>query len=47
MTAKDFEDACQQPVLIGTVVSMLAMLPINMLAMYAWFLKMDRIFNPH
>ncbi len=39
MTAKDFEDACQQSVRIGTMVSMLAM--------YAWFLKVDRMFNPH
>ncbi len=46
MTPEDFENACKQPVIIGTVISMFVMLPVNMLGMYAWFIKMDQMFNP-
>ncbi len=47
MSAKDFEQACQQPVLIATVVSMVTMLPINAFGMFALFTKMNKMFNPH
>jgi uncharacterized membrane protein YjgN (DUF898 family) len=46
MTPKDFEEACKVPVAIGTVVSMLALLPVNMIAMYVVFIKADKMFNP-
>jgi hypothetical protein len=46
MTAQDYENACKETVVVGTVISMVAMLPINMLAMYALFTKMDQMFNP-
>jgi hypothetical protein len=47
MTPKDFEAACKQPVIVGTLISTLALLPLNMLAMYALFTKLDKMFNPH
>jgi hypothetical protein len=47
MTPKDFEEACQQPLIITCVVSMVAMLPLNLIGMYTLFTKMDKIFNPH
>jgi hypothetical protein len=47
MTPKQFEEACIQPVIIGTVVSMLAMVPVNFLAMFALFIQLNNTFNPH
>ncbi len=47
MSAKDFEEACQQPVIIMTAATMLAMLPINAVGMFALFTKMNQMFNPH
>jgi hypothetical protein len=47
ITPKDFEEACKQPVVIGTVITMLAMLPVNIIGMYALFIKIDQMFNPH
>ncbi len=46
MSAKDFENACKQPVIIGTVVSLAAMLPVNVIGMYALFTKLEKTFNP-
>lgn len=46
MTPKDFEDACKQPVTISTAIVIFIMLIVHMLGMYAWILKMDKIFNP-
>jgi hypothetical protein len=47
MTPKDFQDACMEAVAMGTLISMLAMLPANVLGMYALFIKIDKMFNPH
>jgi len=47
MSPKDFEKACQQPVIIMTAAIMLAMLPINAIGMFALFIKMNQMFNPH
>jgi hypothetical protein len=47
MSSKDFEEACKQPVIIGTVISLAAMLPVNFIAMYALFTKLEKTFNPH
>lgn len=47
MSAKDFEEACQQPVIIMTAATMAAMFPINAVAMFALFTKMNKIFNPN
>jgi hypothetical protein len=47
ISPKDFEEACKQPVIIGTVVSLAAMLPVNFIAMYAFFTKLEKRFNPH
>jgi len=47
MSAKDFEDACKQPVIVGTVVSLAAMLPVNFIGMYVLFTKLEKTFNPH
>ncbi len=47
MSAKDFEEACQQPVIIMTAAIMVAMLPINAIGMFALFIKMNQMFNPH
>jgi len=47
LSAEDFVEDCKEPVAIGTLVSMLAMLPIHIIGMYAFFLKLDKMFNPH
>ncbi len=47
MTPKDFEDSCKQTVAIATAVSMLVMLPLNMIGMFAFFTKMNQLFNPN
>jgi len=47
MTAKDFEEACKQPVAMGTLISMLAMVPIHIIGMHVLFVKIDQMFNPH
>jgi hypothetical protein len=47
MTPAELEEACRQPVAIGTAVSMLLMLPVNVAAMFALFTKMNSIFNPN
>ncbi len=47
MTAKQFEEACIQPVIIGTVASMLFILPVNFIAMFALFIHLNNAFNPH
>ena len=46
MTAKAFEEACKQPIIIVTTVSMVAMLPINAIGMFAIFTKLNKMFNP-
>ena len=47
MTPKDFEEACQQPVAMGTVITMVAMFPIHILGMFVLFTKLDNMFNPN
>ncbi len=47
MTPQDFENACRQPVIIGTVVSMVAMLPLNFIGMFAMLSKLEKMFNPN
>ncbi len=47
MTPQDFENAYRQPVAIFTIASMIFMVPVNMIAMYALFIKLDMLFNPH
>ena len=46
MTPHDFEQACKQPIIIMTTVSMVAMLPINAVGMFAIFTKLNKMFNP-
>ncbi len=43
MSPKDFEEACKQPVIIGTVVSMAAMVPVNFIGMFAMFSKLFNV----
>jgi hypothetical protein len=47
MSPEDFVEDCKQSVAMGTLVSMLAMLPIHVTGMYVFFLKLDKMFNPH
>jgi hypothetical protein len=47
MTPKDFQDACMEAVAMGTLISTLVMLPVNVLGMYTLFIKIDKMFNPH
>jgi len=47
MSAEDFVEDCKQSVALGTLISMLAMIPIHVIGMFAFFLKLDKIFNPH
>lgn len=46
MSPSDFIKACEQPVAIGTAVSMITMLPINLIAMFTLFTKIEKLFNP-
>jgi len=47
MTPKDLEEACKQSVAMGTLISMLTMVPLHIIGMYVLFLKTDQMFNPH
>jgi len=47
ISTKDFEEACKQPLIIGTLVSFAVMLPVNFISMYVLFTKLEKIFNPH
>ncbi len=47
LTAKDFEDACKQPVAITTLICVLVILPLKTIGMYAFFTKMTHLFNPN
>ncbi len=47
MTPKDFENGCQQPIALGTVICMVVMCPLHILGMYGLFIYMDKNFNPH
>jgi len=47
MSAKEFEEKCKQPVAIITAVSMLAMVLVNGISMFAFFTKLNTMFNPH
>ncbi len=47
ISAKRFEEECKQPIAIATAVSMLVMVPVNILGMFALFTRLDNIFNPN
>ncbi len=47
LSPEDFVKDCQESVAMGTLISMLVILPIHVIGMYAFFLKMEKIFNPH
>ena len=46
MTPKDLEEACKQPLVIATVVSMMTMVPIHFIGMFTIFIKINQQFNP-
>ena len=46
MTPEGFMKTCQQPVVIGTAVTMLVMLPVNIISMFTMFTKVNKMFNP-
>ena len=46
-TAEDFIKACEQPVAVGTALTMATMLPLNFIAMFTMFTKMEKMFNPN
>ena len=47
ISSKDFEKLCEQPVAIGTAISMLVFVPIHILSMFALFTKLNNMFNPN
>jgi hypothetical protein len=47
ITPKEFEQTCLQTVAIGTVISLMAIVPVHMIGMYTTFTKLDKMFNPH
>ena len=47
LTAKDLEDACKQSVAVIAALSILIMLPIKTIGLYAFFVKLEKMFNPH
>ena len=46
MTPKEFEEACKQPVIASTILSMMTMVPVKCLAMFTLFTKIEKMFNP-
>lgn len=46
MSPAHFIKACEQPVAIGTTLSMAVMLPVNVIAMFTLFTKVEKMFNP-
>ncbi len=47
VTPEGLVGACQQAVAMGTVMTMAAMVPVHVVGMYAFFTKLDKMFNPH
>ncbi|CAF4317526.1 unnamed protein product, partial [Rotaria sordida] len=47
LSAKEFEEYCKQPVAITNAVSMIVMVPVNIVVMFAFFTKLDKMFNPN
>ena len=46
MTPKELEESCKIPVLLGTLIGQLVFVPVNILALFTLFLRIDRLFNP-
>jgi len=46
MTPKDLEEACKQPLIIASILSMVSIIPIHFLSMFALFTKLNQSFNP-
>jgi Na+/pantothenate symporter len=46
MTAKDLENTCKQAVIVGTVISNVALLPVHAIGMFVVFTKLNTLFNP-
>jgi hypothetical protein len=47
MTAKDYKDACRNPVAATNAAMFAALLPIHAIAMYAFLTKFSTAFNPN
>lgn len=47
MSMKDLEARCKDVVVVGTVISLMAMVPIHIIGMYSLFIKIEKTFNPH
>ena len=45
MTPEDFVKACQQPVAIGTALSLIATIPIHLIGLFSLFIKLNKLFN--
>ena len=46
MSPKDFEEQCRQPVAIINAVSMLVMIPVHIIGMFAIFTTLEKMFSP-
>ena len=46
VSPSDFEEACRQPVAIGTAATMLIMAVVHAVGMFATFTKLEAMFNP-
>jgi len=47
ISSKDFETLCQQPIAIGTVISMIGLIPIHVISMFVLFTKANNLYNPN
>jgi hypothetical protein len=47
ISTKTFEEICKIPVLIGTIVCYLLLIPLKIIVMYTLFLKLDTSFSPN
>jgi hypothetical protein len=46
LTPKELEEQCKQPVAIASGVSMLVMVQVHLIGMFAFFTKLDKVLNP-
>ena len=47
LTGTELVEQCKQPVAIATAVTMMVMMPVHMVGMFALFTKIEKMLNPH
>jgi hypothetical protein len=47
LTAKELEESCKIPVLVGTLLCHVVFIPVKMIGMFSIFVRIEKRFNPH